>query len=494
MNTFLKSFQYFLWLLAGSDIKLLKKNPTEQSRHANIGLAIFTTTLVAFVTGSLAGYEFSPSAEYQWVHALFFGMLWALIVFTIDRNMVLTLKKKPKTEKQRLWVPILYRIVLSAFISFFISIPLELWVFKEEIAVQMEDDDEKKVASKRTRLTQNYNIEGLTGTKGIFQKEKDTLTALQNLPEPQTKSYEIAKNNVEAARKKYDQYSIRYNLENDKCWKLYAEWENQIVSTGKIDTLSSGETVEVRDKIKNLSKAEKEKFKDEKHNNFWSSYKKIRKSPKGTMTIERDRLKRNYDSLETKRKKIFDDYYIQIEAKINTTDSIVGVIEQEITTNTQAVKDETSDYNEKVEEASGFISQWIALNNLHITDDLASKSEKAEAFWIGFFIWFIRIIFFIIELLPTMAKMTTPMSSYDWALYEEERKLKGIYEKKTDRKLKAKDHDIEIDMEKREILKAEQFKNLKRNILKNYFNRQNRLADKILEKWENEEMERIMNE
>ena len=152
MKKIINAIKYFFWLLAGSDISVLEKTPTDQNRHANIGLAIFTKTIVAFITGSLAGAQFSLNSSNIWLQAIIFGGIWSLIVFTIDRNMVLTLKKDPKAKKQKLLIPLLYRIFLSAIISFFISIPLEIWIFKDEIQLQMTKDDDKKVLERKKRL------------------------------------------------------------------------------------------------------------------------------------------------------------------------------------------------------------------------------------------------------------------------------------------------------------------------------------------------------
>ena len=50
--------QYFLWLVAGSEISVLKICPNDYNRHANIGLMIIITSLFAGMTAFIAGSTF----------------------------------------------------------------------------------------------------------------------------------------------------------------------------------------------------------------------------------------------------------------------------------------------------------------------------------------------------------------------------------------------------------------------------------------------------
>jgi hypothetical protein len=88
--------QYFFWLLSGAEISILKDCPTDYNRQAGIGFTIFMTTLLAFFSGSYAGYYFGES----YLSAVIFGIIWASLIFSIDRSMVVTLKKDPTKEKQ----------------------------------------------------------------------------------------------------------------------------------------------------------------------------------------------------------------------------------------------------------------------------------------------------------------------------------------------------------------------------------------------------------
>src|SRR5690625_7196930 len=57
-----------------------------------------------------------------------------------------------------------------------------------------------------------------------------------------------------------------------------------------------------------------------------------------------------------------------------------------------------------------------------------------EGATIFFLLWLIRILFFTIEILPTVAKIATPLGAYDWAIYRKEEDIRKDLEQKTNRK------------------------------------------------------------
>ena len=92
--------QLFFWSLAGSEISILKKCPTDYNRHASIGFTIFMTTVFAAFAGSIAGYSVSKTSM---TIAIIFGAIWGLLVFSIDRSMVVSIKKDPTSPKKSFW-------------------------------------------------------------------------------------------------------------------------------------------------------------------------------------------------------------------------------------------------------------------------------------------------------------------------------------------------------------------------------------------------------
>jgi hypothetical protein len=52
--------------------------------------------------------------------------------------------------------------------------------------------------------------------------------------------------------------------------------------------------------------------------------------------------------------------------------------------------------------------------------EINSNKDNPEAFTIWLLLWLIRVIFILVELLPTIVKTATPLGSYDLALWSEE--------------------------------------------------------------------------
>jgi len=84
-------FQYFFWLISGSEISVLKECKNDFNRHATSGALILATCVIASVIAGFAGYTFSGG---NWTAAIAIALIWGYLIFCIDRFMVISLKKK----------------------------------------------------------------------------------------------------------------------------------------------------------------------------------------------------------------------------------------------------------------------------------------------------------------------------------------------------------------------------------------------------------------
>ena len=110
-------FQRFLWTVAGAELDILEKCRTDHKKFAAIGATILMTAFIAFCAGTSAAWYFTQSGDESsgslgW--AMLFGLIWALLIFCIDRSLVITLKKDPSAKKQKFWIPLLSRSALAA--------------------------------------------------------------------------------------------------------------------------------------------------------------------------------------------------------------------------------------------------------------------------------------------------------------------------------------------------------------------------------------------
>ena len=136
--------QRFFIFCSGADTDVLTTcSNGERNKYAGIGATVFFTAVMAFIASGYALYTVFDNVY----AAIFFGFLWGLLIFNLDRYIVSTIKKRDSL-KSELWqaAP---RIVLAIIIAVVISKPLELKIFEKEIdQVLLEEKNEMTLANK----------------------------------------------------------------------------------------------------------------------------------------------------------------------------------------------------------------------------------------------------------------------------------------------------------------------------------------------------------
>jgi len=143
--------QHFFILCSGADSKILKTcSEGEQNKYAGIGATVFFTAIMAFIASSYALYT-----VFDTIYAsVFFGLIWGLLIFNLDRFIVSTIKKRNSFSSEFLQAT--PRIILAIIIAVVISKPLEMKIFEKEInQVLLEQKNEMTLANKQ-QLAQQY--------------------------------------------------------------------------------------------------------------------------------------------------------------------------------------------------------------------------------------------------------------------------------------------------------------------------------------------------
>lgn len=143
--------QRFFILCSGADSSILATcSEGEQNKYAGIGATVFFTAVMAFIASAYALYTVFDNVY----TAVFFGLIWGLLIFNLDRFIVSTIKKQ-----NSFWSEFLQatpRIVLAVIIAIVISKPLEMKIFEKEInQVLLEQKNEMTLANKQ-QLAQQY--------------------------------------------------------------------------------------------------------------------------------------------------------------------------------------------------------------------------------------------------------------------------------------------------------------------------------------------------
>jgi len=118
----------FFITCSGADSNILETcSKGEQNKYAGIGATVFFTAIMAFIASSYALYTVFDNMY----TAIFFGLIWGLLIFNLDRFIVSTIKKMSSFKSELLQAS--PRILLAIIIAIVISKPLEMKIFEKEI-------------------------------------------------------------------------------------------------------------------------------------------------------------------------------------------------------------------------------------------------------------------------------------------------------------------------------------------------------------------------
>ncbi len=171
----------FFLTCAGVDKNIIENcGNGEQNKFVGIGATVFFTAVMATIAGSYALFTVFDNLY----AAIFFGLIWGLLIFNLDRFIVSTIKKTGSRLNELLQAS--PRIILAVIIAVVISKPLELKLFEKEInqvllieKIQMTIDTKaqiaqqfnpeiEKIASVITSLKQEINIKELE-TNALYE-------------------------------------------------------------------------------------------------------------------------------------------------------------------------------------------------------------------------------------------------------------------------------------------------------------------------------------
>lgn len=161
----------FFILCSGADRQLLDTcSEGEQTKYVGIGATVFFTAVMAFLAATYALFTVFDSIY----PAVIFGLVWASLIFNLDRYIVSTLKKRDSFTNEILQaVP---RLVLALIIAVVISKPLEIKIFEKEIdAVLLSEQN--KLALQNKKEVQTYFAANLQDIKSETDSLKAQLAA-----------------------------------------------------------------------------------------------------------------------------------------------------------------------------------------------------------------------------------------------------------------------------------------------------------------------------
>ncbi|WP_411029952.1 DUF4407 domain-containing protein [Spongiimicrobium sp. 3-5] len=160
--------QNFFIACSGADTDILKTcSKGERNKYAGIGATVFFTAVMAFIAASYALFTVFDNVY----TAVFFGLIWGLLIFNLDRFIVSTIKKRNSFKNELIQAA--PRIVLAIIIAVVISKPLEMKIFEKEInQVLLEQKNALTLANKQQIATQyTPTLEGINQDIAALKKE-----------------------------------------------------------------------------------------------------------------------------------------------------------------------------------------------------------------------------------------------------------------------------------------------------------------------------------
>jgi hypothetical protein len=376
---------------------------------------------------------------------------------------VISLKKDPTKKKQKFWGPLISRAILAGLIAFIISIPLEIKIFEEVIVGNEKEFKENKVAELRKKKNTNNNVSGISTDLEKKEREKAIADSLLALPEPNTLAYQEKK-------KEWQRSEAVVNKLKQEADKLNATATKILNNVPRVRKSTDTLSIHFNTWVPNRAS-----------NDYKNKYLPRLNEAKGKeKSIEKQ--KGISSQLSQEKRAIQNSWLKEIEENKIYADSVARALDKKKTTVQTAIDNEAGELDEILKDQKGFILRYEVLSYAAYKDGNSS---------ILFFLWLIRVLFFLIEVLPTIVKLSTSVGQYDWAVYNKERDFIDYY-------LPSKTAELQKDLKLQEKFKKEneQYKLLKeqelyKNTVDEVSRVQNDIAQRILSEYEEKENAKV---
>ena len=458
-------FTRFLWFVAGADIEMLSLCPLDYKKYEAIGMTILMTSLVGFAAGSSAAWYFTEDALWT----LVFGLFWSLLIFSIDRSLVVTLKKDPY-KKSYYVLPLVFRGFLAILVAGIMSIPLELLVFngfiqndienyKSDLLKQQHQDsfDAQQAAeydSKSKSLDQLLKSESNKKDDiitSINDKRSERQREVNMLNHPNTTTYNNAQASANGLQRQLNElYSLPnsdYRRNRIPGLRSQISHQRSVMASERNawNTKVNARISELDNEIAQLSDA----LRVAKEN-----------------IARTDREKQRVDSTSVS-------YQARAEESLNKTD-------------------------ERFKNGNNFTLYYAVLAHAiykthKVTHERMGTDGKTYTYETEefvnkdfmFLLWFIRAMFFVIELLPSIVKVVSKSGQYELRVYHQEEELKKYLHSQEYQdycyKMLHGDNQLEMDLQAQ---RHDAEKKVQHDIIQAIINAEESVAKDSIDNWE----------
>ena len=458
-------FTRFLWFVAGADIEMLSLCPLDYKKYEAIGMTILMTSLVGFAAGSSAAWYFTEDALWT----LVFGLFWSLLIFSIDRSLVVTLKKDPY-KKSYYVLPLVFRGFLAILVAGIMSIPLELLVFngfiqndienyKSDLLKQQHKDsfDAQQSAeyhSKSKSLNQLLKMESCKKDDIemlINNKRSERQREVNMLNHPNTTTYNNAKANANGLQRQLNEL---YSLPNSDYRR------NRI--PGLRSQISHQRSVMASER------------------NAWNS-----------------KVNAHISELDNEIAQLSDALRV-VKEKIAKTDREKQRVDSTSVSYQARAEESLNKTDERFRNGNNFTLYYAVLAHAiykthKVTHERMGTDGKTYTYETEefvnkdfmFLLWFIRAMFFVIELLPSIVKVVSKAGQYELRVYHQEEELKKYLHSQEYQdycyKMLHGDNQLEMDLQAQ---RHDAEKKVQHDIIQAIINAEESVAKDSIDNWE----------
>lgn len=258
----MNSIERIICFIGGADLNILKKCPTDKQKFIALGIGVLNTSILSMFTMGYAIYSivniddllFKDSETFELnpvvLFPIIFTLFWGGIIFGIDWGLISTIHKKEKysfISGIKLVVTTLFRLLVTLVISFTVSKPLEVIVFKDYLPVvrrEMQINFEDELNEKNETEKKNSSAELSELEQQMFALNKNKQDTYKN--DPIILELKREKNIL---CEQYDSFEVKYNNLNEISRTSIHELNNlidQISVNSELDL-----SVEERERIEN---------------------------------------------------------------------------------------------------------------------------------------------------------------------------------------------------------------------------------------------------
>ena len=455
----------FLWFVAGADVEMLSLCPLDSKKYEAIGMTILMTSLVGFAAGSSAAWYFTEDALWT----LVFGLFWSLLIFSIDRSLVVTLKKDPY-KKSYYVLPLVFRGFLAILVAGIMSIPLELLVFngfiqndienyKSDLLKQQHKDsfDAQQSAeyhSKSRSLNQLLKMESCKKDDIemlINNKRSERQREVNMLNHPNTTTYNNAKANANGLQRQLNEL---YSLPNSDYRR------NRI--PGLRSQISHQRSVMASER------------------NAWNS-----------------KVNAHISELDNEIAQLSDALRV-VKEKIAKTDREKQRVDSTSVSYQARAEESLNKTDERFRNGNNFTLYYAVLAHAiykthKVTHERMGTDGKTYTYETEefvnkdfmFLLWFIRAMFFVIELLPSIVKVVSKAGQYELRVYHQEEELKKYLHSQEYQdycyKMLHGDNQLEMDLQAQ---RHDAEKKVQHDIIQAIINAEESVAKDSIDNWE----------